>query len=75
MRLLSRQQAADLMEVPVGWVDGMLEIGALECHEGVHGEALIDADEIMHKGYIAPRAEAVSLSHVQAMLNKLGIMH
>lgn len=73
MSLLTRQQAANLMEVPVSWVDGFLEIGSLERHEGPNGETLIDADEILEKRFAAPRLEAVSLAHVRSMLKKLGI--
>lgn len=70
MGLLIRQQAADLMDVPVSWVDAFLEVGSLERHEGPNGETLIDADEILVKRFT--RFEAASLAHVRSMLKKLG---
>jgi len=73
MSLLTRQQAADLMDVPVSWVDAFLEVGSLERHEGPNGETLIDANEILEKRFAAPRFEAASLAHVQSMLKKLGV--
>jgi hypothetical protein len=73
MSLLTKQQAADLMEVPVGWVNVMLELGALKSQEGLNGETLIDADEILEKRYVTPRFEATSLAHVRSMLKKLAL--
>jgi len=72
MCLLTRQQADDLMDVPVSWVDAFLEVGSLERHEGPNGETLIDADEILVKRFAATRFEAASLAHVHSMLKKLG---
>lgn len=73
MSLLTRQQAADLMDVPVAWVDALLEVGSLERHEGPNGETLIDADEILAKRLAATRFEAASLAHVRQILSKLGL--
>ncbi|WP_126448428.1 hypothetical protein [Sulfuricystis multivorans] len=73
MSLLTRQEAADMMDVPITWVDAMLEFGSLERHEGLNGETLIDADEILEKRFAAPRLEAASLAHVRSMLKKLGL--
>lgn len=73
MGLLTRQQAADLMDVPVSWVDAFLEVGLLERHEGPNGETLIDADEILVKRFAATRFEDASLAHVRSMLKKLGL--
>lgn len=72
MVLLTRQQAADLMDVPVSWVDAFLEFGSLERLEGSNGETLIDADEILAKRFAATRFEAASLAHVRSILKKLG---
>lgn len=73
MSLLTRQEAADLMDVPVSWVDAFLEVGSLELHEGPNGETLVDADQILVKRFAATRFEAASLTHVRGMLKKLGI--
>lgn len=73
MVLLTRQQAASLMEVPVSWVDALLEFGSLERHQGPNGETRIDADEILAKRLAATRFEAVSLAHVRSLLSKLGL--
>lgn len=73
MGLLNGQQAAELMEVPVSWVDALLEAGSLERHEGPNGETLIDADEILAKRFAVPRFEAASLAHVRSMFKKLGL--
>jgi hypothetical protein len=72
MSLLTKQQAADLMDVPVPWVDAFLEVGSLERHKGPNGETLIDADEILVKRFAATRFEAASLAHVRGMLKKIG---
>jgi hypothetical protein len=72
MSLLTKQQAADLMDVPVPWVDAFLEVGSLERHKGANGETLIDADEILVKRFAATRFEAASLAHVRGMLKKIG---
>jgi hypothetical protein len=73
MSLLTRQQAADLMDVPISWVDAFLEVGSLERHEGPNGETLVDADEIIVKRFAASRIEAASLAHVRQMLKKFGV--
>lgn len=73
MSMLTRHEAARLMEVPVAWVDAFIEVGALEPHDGLNGETLIDADEIVAKRYAAQRFEAASLAHVHALLKKLGV--
>ncbi len=73
MSLLTKQQAADLMDVPSSWVDAFLEFGFLERYEGQDGETLIDADEILVKRFAATRFEAASLSHVRSMLKKIGV--
>jgi hypothetical protein len=71
--MLTKHEAARMMEVPAPWVDAMVEIGALTVHRGLNGEILIDGDEILDKGFVSPRQEAVSLAHVQTMLGKLGL--
>jgi hypothetical protein len=68
MSLLTQQQAADLMEVHVAWVDMFIELGSLERHEGPNGETLIDADEILDKHFEAPHFQTTSLAHVRSML-------
>jgi len=75
MSLLTKQQAADLMEVPVSWMDALLEVGALERHTGPNGETLVDADEILAKRFASTSREAASLAHVRDMLEKLGMAH
>ncbi|WP_141054909.1 hypothetical protein [Tepidiphilus succinatimandens] len=75
MGLLTRQQAADLMDVPVSWVDAFLQFGSLERYEGPNGETLVDADEILLKRFAATRHEEVSLAHVRSILKKLGVGH
>ena len=75
MNLIDRQHAANLMGVPITWVDVMIELGALSSHEGCFGEVLVDEDEINEKGFIDPKQKAVSLEHLQSMLRKLGIVH
>jgi hypothetical protein len=74
MSLLTKEQAADLMDVPVPWVDALLELGALEGHIGPDGKTLIDADEILAKRLAATRREAASLTHVREMLKRLGVV-
>jgi hypothetical protein len=61
------------MDVSVGWVEALLELGALERHKGPNGETLIDAEEILVKRFAAPSFEAASLTHVREMLKKLGV--
>ncbi|MGB9577766.1 MAG: hypothetical protein ACPL3S_00695 [Halothiobacillaceae bacterium] len=73
MSLLTRQQAADLMDVPIPWVDAFLEVGALKQYEGPDGEILIDADEILVKRFAATRYESASLAHIRSMLKKFGL--
>jgi hypothetical protein len=73
MSLLTKEQAAALMDVSVLWVEALLELGALERHKGPNGETLIDADEILAKRFAATRFEASSLAHVRRMLKKLGV--
>jgi len=43
---LTRQQVADQLDVPVVWIDGMIEAGELQYHEGPDGKILVDAEDI-----------------------------
>lgn len=69
--LITKKQAADMIGVPVAWVDGMLELGALGWSVSPDGSIMIDADEILEKRYVSPELRAVSLGHVKEMLRKV----
>lgn len=72
MTPISRQEAANLMGVPLSWVDAMTEVGALTAYRG-DGVFYVDEEEIHAKGFTDPGLKAASLEHVQGLLRKLGI--
>ena len=71
MNLIDIHDAADMMNVPVVWVDGMIKQGLLAEHDGRNSTRLIDADEIIVKRYVSREFEAPSMEHIQSMLKKL----
>jgi hypothetical protein len=73
MKLISLQEAAEQMDVPVSWVNGMKSQGLLADHKTKEGAQLIDADELIVKRYVSKEFEVPSLEHVQSMLKKFAI--
>ncbi len=71
MELIDIHDAANMMDVPVVWVDGMIKQGLLAEHSGMNGARLIDADEIIVKRYASKELEMPSMEHVQSMLKKI----
>jgi hypothetical protein len=71
MELIDKQAAADLMDIPVVWLNGMVEQGKLVAHKDVNGFELIDKDDIVVKRYASKELEAPSMAHVQSMLKKI----
>lgn len=68
--LTTKAEAAAMLQVPIAWIDGMIEIGALTPSKDYAGNKMIDADEIIDKGFVSPRFRAASLRHVEEMLRK-----
>lgn len=73
MTPIDKQQAANLMGVPLAWVNAMVEIGALTAYQDETGALYIDEEEIHAKGYTDPKLKAVSLEHLRALMRKVGI--
>lgn len=71
MELVDTGAAAEIMNIPLGWVNGMLKQGRLVEYEGRNATRLIDADEITSKHYCSTELPAPSLAHVQSMLKKI----
>ena len=68
MKLIPKEDAAEIMDVPVFWVNGMIERGLLASHRDQAGNELIDADEIVVKRYASKEFESASPEHVQSLL-------
>ena len=73
MNLISKEDAAKVMDVPVLWVNGMIEKGLLATHEDLNGHQLIDADEIIVKRYASKEFECASIDHIRALLRSYSI--
>lgn len=71
MKAITRQQVADRMDVPVVWIDGMIEAGELQYHEGPDGKILVDAEDIQVLKGAGDPPTVPSLSHVRAMLRRV----
>jgi hypothetical protein len=59
------------MDVPVVWIDGMIEAGELQYHEGPDGKILVDAEDIQVLKGAGDPPTVPSLSHVRAMLRRV----
>jgi len=57
--------------VPVVWIDGMIEAGELQYHEGPDGKILVDAEDIQVLKGAGDPPTVPSLSHVRAMLRRV----
>jgi hypothetical protein len=71
MEMITRQQAADRLGVPVAWIDGMIEAGELQYHEGPDGKVLVDAEDIQALEGAGEPPTVPSLSHIRAMLRRV----
>jgi hypothetical protein len=71
MEMITRQQAADRLGVPVAWIDGMIEAGELQYHEGPDGKVLVDAEDIQALKGVGEPPTVPSLYHVRAMLRRV----
>ena len=72
MNLISKEAAADLMDVPVSWVNGMIERGMLEKHNQ-NGMELVDADNMVVRRYASKEFESSSSEHIQSLLRNYSI--
>ena len=72
MNLISKEAAADVMDVPVSWVNGMIERGMLEKHNQ-NGMELVDADSDVVKRYASKEFESASSEHIQSLLRNYSI--
>jgi hypothetical protein len=68
MQLIDKQDAADMMDIPVYWLDGMIEQGKLEVHKDANGFEFIDSEEIIVKRYASKELETSSPAHIRHLL-------
>lgn len=70
--LVTKQQAADLLDVPLRWLDGMIELGQVPVTLDESGREMIDTEELRARKLIPPKEQPVpGLEHVRAMLRKV----
>jgi hypothetical protein len=65
---ITRQQVADRLDVPVVGIDGMIEAGELQYHEGPDRKILVDAEDIQVLKGAGDPPTVPSLSHIRAMM-------
>jgi len=71
--MVTIEMAAQMMGVPVQWVNGMINKGEIELIEGPTGQH-IDVEEINVKGWNASQdLDAVSYGHVNTLMVNLGL--
>lgn len=73
MRMVTIEMAAQMMGVPVQWVNGMINKGEIELIDGATGQH-IDVAEINVNGWNASQdLDAVSYGHVNTLMVNLGL--
>lgn len=70
MKLVDTCTAAEIMDIPVCWLNGMIKQGRLIEYIGDNATRLIDSEEIISNHYCSAELPAPSLAHVQSMLRK-----